>query len=33
MEARRHELNTWICLETGKTLREADPEVSEAIAF
>jgi RHH-type proline utilization regulon transcriptional repressor/proline dehydrogenase/delta 1-pyrroline-5-carboxylate dehydrogenase len=33
MEARRHELNAWICLETGKTLREADPEVSEAINF
>lgn len=33
MEARRHELNAWICLETGKTLREADPEVSEAIDF
>ncbi|OKH19806.1 L-glutamate gamma-semialdehyde dehydrogenase [[Limnothrix rosea] IAM M-220] len=33
METRRHELNAWICLETGKTLREADPEVSEAIDF
>ncbi|BAW96220.1 delta-1-pyrroline-5-carboxylate dehydrogenase [[Synechococcus] sp. NIES-970] len=33
MEARRHELNAWICLETGKVLREADPEVSEAIDF
>ncbi|AFY37751.1 delta-1-pyrroline-5-carboxylate dehydrogenase [[Leptolyngbya] sp. PCC 7376] len=33
MEIRRHELNAWICLETGKTLREADPEVSEAIDF
>nr|WP_315862315.1 L-glutamate gamma-semialdehyde dehydrogenase [Picosynechococcus sp. PCC 8807] len=33
MEARRHELNAWICLETGKILKEADPEVSEAIDF
>ena len=33
MEARRHELAAWICLEVGKVLREADPEVSEAIDF
>jgi RHH-type proline utilization regulon transcriptional repressor/proline dehydrogenase/delta 1-pyrroline-5-carboxylate dehydrogenase len=33
MEARRHELNAWICLEVGKTLPQADPEVSEAIDF
>ncbi|HEY9880153.1 MAG TPA: L-glutamate gamma-semialdehyde dehydrogenase [Leptolyngbyaceae cyanobacterium] len=33
MEARRHELNAWIVLEVGKSLREADPEVSEAIDF
>ncbi|HEY9735852.1 MAG TPA: L-glutamate gamma-semialdehyde dehydrogenase [Trichocoleus sp.] len=33
MEARRHELNAWIVLEVGKPLREADPEVSEAIDF
>lgn len=33
MEDRRHELNAWICLETGKVLREADAEVSEAIDF
>lgn len=33
MELRRHELSAWICLETGKVLREADPEVTEAIDF
>jgi len=33
MESRRHELSAWICLETGKVLREADPEVTEAIDF
>ena len=33
MEARRHELAAWICLEVGKVLREADGEVSEAIDF
>jgi len=33
MEQRRHELIAWICLETGKVVREADPEVSEAIDF
>lgn len=33
MESRRHELSAWICLEVGKTLPQADPEVSEAIDF
>ena len=33
MEQRRHELNAWICLEVGKTIPQADGEVSEAIDF
>ncbi|MGD1920429.1 MAG: proline dehydrogenase family protein, partial [Pleurocapsa sp.] len=33
MEARRHELNAWICLEVGKIIPQADGEVSEAIDF
>jgi RHH-type proline utilization regulon transcriptional repressor/proline dehydrogenase/delta 1-pyrroline-5-carboxylate dehydrogenase len=33
MEARRHELSAWICLEVGKVIQQADPEVSEAIDF
>jgi len=33
MEKRRHELNAWVCLETGKILPQADAEVSEAIDF
>jgi RHH-type proline utilization regulon transcriptional repressor/proline dehydrogenase/delta 1-pyrroline-5-carboxylate dehydrogenase len=33
MEQRRHELNAWICLEVGKVISQADPEVSEAIDF
>ncbi|PZV06383.1 MAG: L-glutamate gamma-semialdehyde dehydrogenase [Leptolyngbya sp.] len=33
MEKHREELITWMVLETGKTVREADPEVSEAIDF
>ncbi len=33
MEQRRHELNAWMVLEVGKTVREADPEISEAIDF
>lgn len=33
MEQRRHELNAWICLEVGKIIPQADPEVSEAIDF
>jgi RHH-type transcriptional regulator, proline utilization regulon repressor / proline dehydrogenase / delta 1-pyrroline-5-carboxylate dehydrogenase len=33
MEARRHELNAWICLEVGKIIPQADAEVSEAIDF
>ncbi len=33
MEQRRQELIAWMCLETGKVVREADPEVSEAIDF
>lgn len=33
LEARRAELATWIVLEVGKPLREADAEVSEAIDF
>lgn len=33
IEARRHELNAWICLEVGKIIPQADGEVSEAIDF
>ncbi|MEX0268680.1 L-glutamate gamma-semialdehyde dehydrogenase [Leptolyngbyaceae cyanobacterium UHCC 1019] len=33
MEQRREDLIAWMVLETGKTVREADPEVSEAIDF
>jgi RHH-type transcriptional regulator, proline utilization regulon repressor / proline dehydrogenase / delta 1-pyrroline-5-carboxylate dehydrogenase len=33
MTERRHELSAWIVLETGKVVREADAEVSEAIDF
>ena len=33
MEARRHELCAWISLEVGKTIPQADGEVSEAIDF
>ena len=33
MERRREELIAWMVLETGKVVREADPEVSEAIDF
>ncbi|NJP12305.1 MAG: L-glutamate gamma-semialdehyde dehydrogenase, partial [Leptolyngbyaceae cyanobacterium RU_5_1] len=33
MAERRHELVAWMVLETGKVVREADPEVSEAIDF
>jgi RHH-type transcriptional regulator, proline utilization regulon repressor / proline dehydrogenase / delta 1-pyrroline-5-carboxylate dehydrogenase len=33
MEQRRQKLIAWMCLETGKVVREADPEVSEAIDF
>ncbi len=33
LEARRHDLNAWVCLEVGKTLPQADAEVSEAIDF
>lgn len=33
MEQRRQELAFWMVLEVGKVLREADAEVSEAIAF
>ncbi len=33
MAQRRHELVAWMVLEAGKTLRQADPEVSEAIDF
>jgi RHH-type proline utilization regulon transcriptional repressor/proline dehydrogenase/delta 1-pyrroline-5-carboxylate dehydrogenase len=33
MAARRAELATWVMLEVGKPLREADVEVSEAIDF
>ena len=33
MEQRRQELSVWMVLEVGKVLREADGEVSEAIAF
>ncbi len=33
MEDRRHELNAWMCLEVGKVIQQADPEVSEAIDF
>ncbi len=33
LEARRQDLNAWVCLEVGKTLPQADAEVSEAIDF
>ena len=33
MEQRRAELSSWMVLETGKPLHQADPEVSEAIDF
>ncbi len=33
MEQRRQELIAWMVLETGKVVKEADPEVSEAIDF
>ncbi|MFN5241660.1 MAG: proline dehydrogenase family protein, partial [Aphanizomenon sp.] len=33
MEQRRAELSAWIVLEVGKSVREADAEVSEAIDF
>lgn len=33
LEQRRHQLNAWMLLETGKPLRECDGEVSEAIDF
>ncbi len=33
MSERREDLIAWMVLETGKTVREADPEVSEAIDF
>ena len=33
MKARRHELCAWISLEVGKTIPQADGEVSEAIDF
>jgi len=33
MAQRRHELAAWMVLEVGKTLHEADPEISEAIDF
>jgi RHH-type transcriptional regulator, proline utilization regulon repressor / proline dehydrogenase / delta 1-pyrroline-5-carboxylate dehydrogenase len=33
MEQRRQELSVWMVLEVGKVLREADAEVSEAVAF
>jgi RHH-type proline utilization regulon transcriptional repressor/proline dehydrogenase/delta 1-pyrroline-5-carboxylate dehydrogenase len=33
MEERRAELTAWISLEVGKAVKEADPEVSEAIDF
>lgn len=33
MAARREELNAWVCLESGKIIPQADPEVSEAIDF
>jgi RHH-type transcriptional regulator, proline utilization regulon repressor / proline dehydrogenase / delta 1-pyrroline-5-carboxylate dehydrogenase len=33
MERRRYELAAWICLEVGKTIPQADPEISEAIDF
>jgi len=33
MEQRRPELVAWMVLETGKTIGQADPEVSEAIDF
>lgn len=33
MEQRRQELIAWMVFETGKVVKEADPEVSEAIDF
>ncbi len=33
MEERRQELIAWMVLETGKVVKEGDPEVSEAIDF
>jgi RHH-type proline utilization regulon transcriptional repressor/proline dehydrogenase/delta 1-pyrroline-5-carboxylate dehydrogenase len=33
IQQRRQELVAWMCLETGKVVQEADPEVSEAIDF
>ena len=33
LEQRRDEFAAWICLEVGKSLNEANPEVSEAIDF
>ncbi len=33
LEAQRHDLNAWICLEVGKILPQADAEVSEAVDF
>lgn len=33
MEQRRTELSYWVCLEVGKSLQQADAEVSEAIDF
>ncbi|NEQ30537.1 MAG: L-glutamate gamma-semialdehyde dehydrogenase [Leptolyngbya sp. SIO4C5] len=33
MERRRDELSTWVMLEVGKALKQADAEVSEAIDF
>ena len=33
LEERRHELSAWTCLEVGKTISQADAEVSEAIDF
>lgn len=33
LASRRHELNAWMVLEAGKTLTEADAELSEAVDF
>jgi RHH-type transcriptional regulator, proline utilization regulon repressor / proline dehydrogenase / delta 1-pyrroline-5-carboxylate dehydrogenase len=33
LEARRHELNAWMVFESGKPLKQADGEVSEAVDF
>jgi RHH-type transcriptional regulator, proline utilization regulon repressor / proline dehydrogenase / delta 1-pyrroline-5-carboxylate dehydrogenase len=33
LEAHRHELNAWMVFEAGKTLKQADGEVSEAVDF